>query len=76
MYKATNIQKNMVITASTIATAIAVISAVIAIWTIAGLFIKIRNAKNITITKSTGERITISKNYDREQSKKLIEFMK
>jgi len=65
----------MVITASTIATAIAVISAVIAIWTIAGLFIKIRNAKNITITKSTGERITISKNYNREQSKKLIEFM-
>ena len=66
----------MVITASTIATAIAVISAVIAIWTIARLFIKIWNSKNITITKSTVERISIYKNYNREQSKKLIEFMK
>jgi hypothetical protein len=66
----------MVITASTIATAIVVISAVIAIWTITKLFIKVRNSKNITITKSSGERITISKKYNREQSKKLIEFMK
>ena len=66
----------MVITASTISTAIAVISAGIAIWTITKLFIKVRNSKNITITKSNGERITISKNYNREQSKKLIEFMK
>jgi len=66
----------MIITASTIATTIAVISAIIAIWTITKIFIKVRNSTNITITKSSGERITISKDYNREQSRKLIEFMK
>ena len=66
----------MIITASTISTAIAVISAIIALITIIRLFIKVRNSKNITITKNSGERITISKSYDREQSKRLLEFMK
>jgi hypothetical protein len=66
----------MEITALTISAAIGVISAAVAIWTIIVLFIKVRNSKNVTITKSTGETITFSKKYNREESKKLLEFMK
>jgi len=66
----------MEISASTISTGIAVLSAIIAAFTLISLFVKLKNSKNITITKSTGERITISKDYNREQSKKLLEFMK
>jgi hypothetical protein len=66
----------MAISASMISAAIAIISATIALWTITNIFLKVRNSKNITITKSSGERITISKNYNREQSKRLLEFMK
>ena len=66
----------MEITALTISAAIGFISAIIAIWTMVILFIKVRNSKNVTITKSTGETITFSKKYNREESKKLLEFMK
>jgi hypothetical protein len=64
----------MVITASTISIAIAVISAVIAFGLIFRIFFKIKNSENITITKTNGEQITISRNYSREQSKKLLKF--
>ena len=66
----------MEITTLTISAAIGVISAAVAIWTMIVLFIKVRNSKNVTITKSTGETITFSKKYNREESKKLLEFMK
>jgi hypothetical protein len=66
----------MNIDATTISLAIAIISGVIAIVTIIDIIVKIKNSKNITIKKSNGETITISKTYDRQQSKKLIQFMK
>lgn len=66
----------MEISASTISIGIAAVSAIIAVFTLIRLYIKLKNSKNITITKSTGERITISKDYSREQSKRLLEFMK
>ncbi len=64
-------------TATIISAAIVVISAIVAIWTIVSLYLKVRNSKNITFTKKdTGERITISQNYNREDSMRLMEFMK
>ncbi len=63
-------------TASIISVAIAVASAIVAFATLVQLFIKVKNSENITIKKSNGDAITISKHYNREQSKKLLEFMK
>ena len=66
----------MTVNSTTISLAIALVSAVIAIATIVNIILRIRNSKNITIKKKTGETITFSKTYNREQSKKLLEFMK
>lgn len=64
-------------TATIISAAIAAISAIVAIWTVVVLYLKIKNSKNITFTKKVnGEKITISQIYNREDSKRLMEFMK
>jgi len=66
----------MGISASTISMFIGLISAIVAVFTIIKIIVRDKNAENITIRKSTGETLTVSKTYNREQSKRLLEFMK
>jgi len=64
-------------TASIISAIVVALSTIVAIWTIITLYLKVRNSKNITFTKKdNGEKITISQSYNREDSKRLMEFMK
>ncbi len=64
-------------TASIISAIVVALSTIVAIWTIITLYLKVRNSKNITFTKKdNGEKITISQSYNREDSRRLMEFMK
>lgn len=64
-------------TASIISAIIVALSTIVAVWTIITFYLKVRNSKNITFTKKdNGEKITISQSYNREDSKRLMEFMK
>jgi hypothetical protein len=63
--------------ASIISGSVGVISALVVVWTIIRHHYKVRNAKSVTITKKvSGETITFSKTYNRQDSKKILDFMK
>ncbi|RYE34594.1 MAG: hypothetical protein EOP42_07240 [Sphingobacteriaceae bacterium] len=64
-------------TATIISVTIAVLSAIVAIWTIASLLLKVKNSKNVTLTnKVNGKKVTVSTQYDRQNIKKIMEFAK
>lgn len=64
-------------TATIISVTIAVLSAIVAIWTIASLLLKVKNSKNVTLTnKANGKKVTVSTQYDRQNIKKIMEFAK
>lgn len=62
-------------TGSIINIALLVISSLVAVFSIAKALITSFKSENITITnKNTGKSVTISKHYNKEDSKKLMEF--
>jgi len=61
---------------SIISLIIAAVSAIIATWTIINLYVRMRRSKNVMITKSNGETIIMSKSYNREDSRRFLEFIK
>jgi hypothetical protein len=63
------------ITSTIIVLTIAGISAIVAISTIVKLYLKAKHPKKVTVTKPNGERITVSTSYNREDSKRWLEFI-
>jgi hypothetical protein len=63
-------------TGSIISITVAAVCGAVAIRTIALSYLRVKNAKNITLYKKDGTNIKVHTNYNREDSRKLIEFIK
>lgn len=55
---------------------IAVVSAIIAITTIIKSYLRVKNSKNITLTKRDGSKLTVHTQYNKADSRRMIEFIK